>query len=247
MLEQLTLEESLAEGVENEFCSVVIVAGGQGTRMESRVNKVYIDLMGKTVIERTLDAFEESNMVDEIILVVNQKDIEFCSKEIINNKYNKIKGIIPGGLTRKESVSNGLGAVSEDSKFILIHDGARPLVTTDVIEQCIAEAMKYGAVSTGVKVKDTIKVVDKDGFVSNTLDRKSLWAVQTPQVFKKEIIFAAHKEANSLGIETTDDAMLVENMGYKLKMVEGSYENIKLTTPEDVIVACAIIRDREEF
>ena len=228
------------------FCSAIIVAAGKGRRMESSVNKVYIDLNGKKAIVRTLEAFQENHLINEIILMVNEKDIEYCKCEVVDfSVFTKIKNIVHGGVTRQESVRNGIDEISEQSEFVLIHDGARAMISQDIIERSIEGAIRYGAVSIGMPVKDTIKVTDKNGFVINTLERSTLWAVQTPQVFKKDIILEAHKRAQELDIEATDDAMLVESLGYKLKLIEGSYENIKLTTPEDVIIARALIEDRE--
>lgn len=246
MIEQV-LEMPLVLKVNHyKFCSAVIVAGGKGRRMESKVNKVYIDLLGKKAIVRTLEPFQRSPLIDEIILVVNQNDLGYCESEVIDRSiFTKIKKIISGGMKRQDSVYNGLKEVSEKAELILIHDGARPLVTEDIIERSIQDAIKYGAVAVGVPVKDTIKIVDNEGFVADTLKRDTLWAVQTPQVFRRNIIFEAHSKARELGIQATDDCMLVEKLGYKVKITEGSYENIKLTTPEDVIIACALIKDRE--
>ena len=245
---QLTEKPEVLELDNHAFCSAIIVAAGKGRRMESSVNKVYIDLNGKKAIVRTLEAFQENSFINEIVLVVNEKDIEYCKYEVIDfSVFTKIKKIVHGGVTRQESVQNGLEEISKQSEFVLIHDGARVMISHDIIERSIEGAISFGAVSIGVPVKDTIKVTDKNGFVIKTLERNTLWAVQTPQAFKKDIILEAHKRAKELAIEVTDDAMLVESLGYKLKLIEGSYENIKLTTPEDVIVVRAFIEDRERF
>lgn len=246
VLEQLMEKLSPAKKGYHAFCSAVIVAAGKGRRMESNVNKVYIDLVGKKTIVRTVEAFQQSPFVDEILIVVCESDLTYCGFEVIDKSVlTKVIKIIAGGASRQQSVYNGLKEVSEHAELVLIHDGARPLVTGEIIEASIQGALEYGAVSTGVPVKDTIKVVDSQGFVCSTPDRSTLWAVQTPQVFKRSIIVEAHQKARELDIDATDDAMLVEKMGYRLKLVQGSYENIKLTTPEDVIIARAIINDRE--
>lgn len=246
MLEQLLEKLSLVKSRQHLFCSAIILAAGKGRRMESNVNKVYIDLLGKKTIVRTLEPFQQSPLIDEIILVVGENDITYCGFEVIDKLVlAKVKEVVVGGVSRQESVYNGLMSVSEDAGLVLIHDGARPLVTEEILERSIQGALEYGAVTTGVRVKDTIKVVDNEGFVRSTPDRRTLWAIQTPQVFKRNIIFEAHKLGRESGIEATDDAMLVENLGHRLKIIEGSYENIKLTTPEDVIIARAIINDRE--
>ncbi len=230
------------------FCSAVIVAAGKSRRMEANINKVYMDLHGKKTIVRTLEAFEQSPVIKEIILVVDSSDAAYCGLEAVNqSSFTKLRKITEGGSRRQDSVCNGLKEVSNQAELVLIHDGARPLVTQEIILRSVYGAQEYGAVTTGMPVKDTIKMVDPNGFVSDTLDRSMLWAVQTPQVFTKSIITEAHKKAAQLDIEATDDAMLVEKLGYKLRVIEGSYENIKLTTPEDMTIARAIIREREEM
>lgn len=229
------------------FCSAVVVAGGKGTRMESSINKVFMDIAGKQAIVRVLETFEENEFINEIILVASQRDIDYCKKQFANKaEYQKIKEIVVGGKRRQDSVSNGLKMVSDQAEMILVHDGARPLVTHDIIDRSIEGALRYGAVTTAVPVKDTIKVADKDGFICETPERKKLWSVQTPQVFRKELLIQAYKNAEDSDIEATDDAMLAERLGHKIKLIEGSYENIKITTPEDIAIAEAIIRYREK-
>lgn len=246
MIEQLIEKPEVLKVDNQAFCSAIILAAGKGRRMESRVNKVYIDLNGKKAIVRTLETFQENPLINEIILVVNKNDIEYCKSEVINfTQFTKIKKIVQGGAARQDSVRNGLKEISEQAEIVLVHDGARVMVSHDIIERSIEGAISYGAISTGMPVKDTIKVTDKNGFVINTPERNTLWAVQTPQAFKRDIILEAHRRAEELAIEATDDAMLVESLGYKLKLIEGSYENIKLTTPEDVVIARALIKDKE--
>lgn len=248
MLENLLEKLSQLQVREHPYCSAIIVAAGKGKRMESSVNKVYIDILGKKTIVRTLESFQQSFFIDEIILVVNENDITYCRLEAIEQSiFTKVKVIVSGGSKRQESVYKGLQEVSQKAELVLIHDGARPLVTEEIIERTLLAVLEYGAVSAGVPVKDTIKIINHEGFVSSTPDRNTLWAVQTPQAFKRSIIFEAHHRGKEAGLEATDDAMLVESMGYQLKLVEGSYENIKLTTPEDVTIARAIIRERESY
>ncbi len=246
MLEQLLEKLVPIQVGKHVFCSAIVLAAGKGKRMESNVNKVYMNLLGKKTIVRTLEPFQESPLIDEIILVVNENDITYCGFEVIDRSiFTKVTKIVAGGAERQESVYNGLKEASEKARLVLIHDGARPLVTEEIIERSILGALEYGAVSTGMPVKDTIKIINQEGFVCSTPERNTLWAVQTPQVFKREIILEAHKRAKEFEVQATDDAMLVEKMGYRLKLIEGSYENIKITTPEDVVIARAIIRDRE--
>jgi 2-C-methyl-D-erythritol 4-phosphate cytidylyltransferase len=228
----------------SEYVSVIIVAAGQGTRMNMDKKKQYIKINGETVLSRTIRAFEESELVDEIILVVNGDEIFYCKNEIIDAKgYAKVSSIVAGGHDRQESVFNGLKEVGRDKGIVLIHDGARPFIDNDTIENCIEGAIDFEAVCAAVPVKDTVKTADKDGFIAFTLDRSILWAVQTPQAFRYELIAEAHETAIKEGFRGTDDAVLVERLGKKVKLVMGSYENIKITTQEDLLFAEAIARE----
>ena len=152
---------------------------------------------------------------------------------------------MPGGQTRQDSVYNGLQAISHDSDIVLIHDGARPFVTKEMIVRAVNEIKTCGAVIVAMPVKDTIKTVGEDGFVMNTLDRELLWQVQTPQIFKKDLIIEAHERAKRLSLQATDDSRLVERLGEKVKVIRGSYENIKITTPEDIKIAEEILRSKQ--
>jgi 2-C-methyl-D-erythritol 4-phosphate cytidylyltransferase len=240
------LEQWNPEEVKNHpFCSAVIVAAGTSSRMDSRVNKVYLELLGKKAIIWTLEPFENSPFVDEIILVINQKDVDYCKTEVLGNyKFNKLTKITIGGNSRQKSVYNGLKEVSKNAELVLIHDGARCLVTKDIIQRSIEGADAYDAVTVGVPVIDTIKTIDNDGFAKRTLDKRVVRAIQTPQVFKKDIILRAHEKAKEELSNAPDDSVLVENIGQKVKIIEGSCENIKLTTLEDIALAEAILRER---
>lgn len=222
--------------------TAIILAAGQGKRMNAASNKQYLILKEKPIIAHTIDAFEKCALIDEIILVVHENEQEFCQKNILEKyKYTKIKGLVKGGKERQESVYNGLKEIGEETNIVLIHDGARPLITKQVIQRCIHGAIEHGAVSAGVPIKETIKIMGEDRFVSYTPKREDVWVTQTPQAFQRDIIQKAHEFAIDQGLEGTDDAMLVEHMGLKIKMVEGDYENIKITTPEDLIAAEAIL------
>ncbi|MDF2548396.1 MAG: 2-C-methyl-D-erythritol 4-phosphate cytidylyltransferase [Anaerosolibacter sp.] len=222
--------------------TAIILAAGQGKRMNAASNKQYLILKEKPIIAHTINAFEKCALIDEIILVVHEHEQEFCQKSILEKyKYTKIKGLVKGGKERQESVYNGLKEIGEETNIVLIHDGARPLITEQVIQRCIHGAIEHGAVSAGVPIKETIKIMGKDRFVSYTPKREDVWVTQTPQAFQKDIILKAHEFAIAQEILGTDDAMLVEHMGLKIKMVEGDYENIKITTPEDLIAAEAIL------
>lgn len=228
----------------SEYVSVIIVAAGQGTRMNMDKKKQYIKINGESVLSRSIRAFEESELVDEIILVVNGDEIFYCKNDIIDAKgYNKVSSIVAGGHDRQESVFNGLKEVGRNKGIVLIHDGARPFIDNDTILNCIEGVIDFEAVCAAVPVKDTVKTADKDGFIAFTLDRSCLWAVQTPQAFRHELIIEAHEKADKEGFRGTDDAVLVERLGKKVKLVMGSYENIKITTQEDLLFAEAIARD----
>ena len=210
--------------------AVIIAAGGSGKRMGRP--KQFLPLAGKAVVEWTIEVFRKIKVVGQIVLAVPEDDLERAKNLGVT--------VVAGGEERGDSVKNGLKAVAFDTDIVMIHDGARPLITPDIIEKAISEAKEYGAAVVGVPVKDTIKRVGDDLIIKDTVDRQALWSAQTPQVFKYEIITRAYAKKGS----ATDDAKLVEDLGIKVKMVMGSYENIKITTPEDLIVAEAILRSR---
>lgn len=211
--------------------AVIVAAGGSGKRM-GRL-KQFLPLAGKAVVEWTVEVFRKIKHVEQIVLTVSGEDLERAKNLGVT--------VVEGGKQRTDSVRNGLKAVTPDTDIVIIHDGARPLITSDIIDKAISEAKECGAVVVGVPAKDTIKKVDsKRLIVESSLARDELWQAQTPQVFKYEIITRAYAKKKT----ATDDAKLVEELGIKVKMVMGSYENIKITTPEDLIVAEAILRSR---
>jgi len=170
--------------------------------------------------------------------VVGQGDMDYCMKEIIEKyQYRKISQVVPGGKQRQESVKNGINALAKDAEIIVIHDGVRPFVTKQMIEESIRSAVKFKAVVMAMPVKETIKMAQRDGTVIKTLDRESLWQIQTPQAFQVNVIKEAHYKAIEDGFTGTDDASLVERLGVKVHILMGSYSNIKITTPEDLILA----------
>lgn len=223
--------------------TVIIAAAGTGSRMKAGMNKQFIPMAGKPMLAHTLKAFQESEHIESIILVAGKDELCYCRKEIIDTYgITKADKLIEGGKTRQESVYNGLKAVSPKCDIVLIHDGARPIVKPGLIKSCIEGAELYGAVTAGVPVKETVKVVSSENYVEYTPKRESIWVTQTPQAFRLELILKAHENALEKGITGTDDAFLAELMGYKVKMIESYYENIKITTPEDLITAEAILR-----
>ena len=220
---------------------VVIVAAGTGSRMNMGINKQFIKLEGKEVIVYTIEKFYNNHNIDDIVVVVKESEAEFFKKEIIE-KYNfeNIK-IAYGGKERQDSVYNGLKLLDEKCDVVLIHDGARPFVSNKTVDTCIEEAKEHKAIVVGVPVKDTIKVIDDSNNIVDTPNRSVLWAVQTPQTFDYNILLNAYEDAFESGFYGTDDAMLVERIGHKVKMVEGSYNNIKITTKEDLNIGSQIL------
>lgn len=219
----------------------IIVAAGKGTRMNCKQNKVFLDLKGKPILYYTLKAFEDNNNIDSIILVLSDGEIEYCKDNVIDKfGIKKVCKIVKGGITRQNSVMNGLLAV-EGCDFVLIHDGARPFIDNKIIDDGIKYAKIYSACACGVKPKDTIKIKSAEGFSEGTLKRDTLFSVQTPQCFKYDLILNAHKEAINNGIDATDDTALAEENGYSVYLYEGSYNNIKITTQEDLIIGEKIL------
>lgn len=226
--------------------AAIIVSAGKGNRMNSEITKQYLILEDKPIIAHTLKAFDTCPMIDEIILVVPPGDIAFCRDNIVKRYgFKKVKNIVEGGPQRQHSVQNGLGCLAQDIEIVVVHDGVRPLVTHDIIADSIEQAHLYGCSVAAVEVKDTIKVSDERGFVVSTLERSTLRAMQTPQTFKKQVILKAYEHASENGIYGTDDASLAEYAGFKVKLIKGNYENIKITTPEDMIMATAVINARK--
>lgn len=221
---------------------VVIVAAGTGSRMNMGINKQFIKLEGKEIIAYTIEKFYNNSNIEDIVVVVKEDESEFFKKEILD-KYNfKNVKIAYGGKERQDSVYNGLKLLDEKCDVVLIHDGARPFVSDKIIDKSIEEAKEHKAIVVGVPVKDTIKVIDNDKNIVDTPNRSVLWAVQTPQTFDYNILIDAYKDAFKNKFYGTDDAMLVERIGYKVKMLEGSYNNIKITTQEDLSVGSQILR-----
>lgn len=223
--------------------SVVIAAAGKGSRMGMEKNKQYIDLLGKPVLARTIQRFEDCGLIDEIVVVANEAEVEFCKEEVLGKyKYKKVKAVTAGGTTRQQSVYNGLRKVSPECNIVMIHDGARPFIDLESIARCIEAVEQYGSAVVAVPAKDSIKRAGPDGLVKETIERNGLWSIQTPQAFRYEIIMDAHRKAEQDGFNGTDDAVLAERAGYKVMLVMGSYNNIKITTKEDLMMAEFICR-----
>ena len=224
----------------------IIPSAGMGKRMGSR-QKNYLELLGSPVLARTLEPFEASAMVDAIIIVVPPGDEGFCREKIVDAYgFKKVIDVVGGGRERQDSVENGLKAAQGEYGIVIVHDGARPLVTIDIIEDAIKAAAEDGAAIAGVRVKDTIKETSA-GFVRATLNREALLSVQTPQAFQTEVLKEAFRMAREAGFQGTDESSLVERTGQAVRVVEGSYENIKITTPEDLAVAECILKKRKNL
>lgn len=228
----------------------VVLAAGNGSRMKSDVKKQYMEIGGKPLLYYSMKAFEES-IIDDIVLVVSRGDIDYVQKEIVEKYgFGKVTAIVEGGLYRYHSVRLGLMAADPKCDYAFIHDGARPFVTDEIIMRAIEAVKEHGACVVGMPVKDTIKLSDDNGFAKETPDRAHTWLVQTPQVFSYGMILDLYKrldreegELMAKGINITDDAMVVEYFtDKKVKLVEGSYNNIKITTPDDIPAAEAILR-----
>jgi 2-C-methyl-D-erythritol 4-phosphate cytidylyltransferase len=231
----------------------VIVSAGKGLRfMEGKSIRVgttvvptpdhgkkqFHSLGGKPILAHSLDKFETCPLIRSILLVVGEEDMDYCLKEIVERYgFRKVSQIVPGGKRRQDSVKNGIDALPKDADIVAIHDGVRPFVTKAMIEDTIHSAVRHGAVALAMPLKDTIKVSNPDGTVLKTLDRESLWQIQTPQTFQVNVIKEAYYRAAEDGFVGTDDASLVEHLGVKVHILPGSYMNIKITTPEDLFLA----------
>lgn len=225
--------------------TAIVLAAGQGKRMNSKVHKQYLLIQGKPVIYYTLNCLEKS-FIDNIVLVVGAGEEAYCKKEIVEKyAFQKVKTIVPGGKERYHSVYAGLKAITWENDMVYIHDGARPFLTEDMLQRAYEATEANGACVLGMPVKDTVKIADECGFVKETPDRACVWQIQTPQVFRQDVIMPCYEklmeqEAELLqkGIRITDDAMVVEYFGnMRIKLVEGSYKNMKITTPEDLDIA----------
>lgn len=232
--------------MEKQKYTAIVLAAGSGKRMNSKVHKQYLIIQDRPVLYYSLKAFEDS-AVDEIVLVVGKGEEKFCRKEIVD-KYgiSKVKAIVEGGKERYHSVFKGLKQTS-DADYVLIHDGARPFVNQDIIRRCMQEVQKYQACVVGMPVKDTIKIADEEGYAKQTPDRKNVWMIQTPQTFSYALIYEAYEEMlKTEDTAITDDAMVLERIkGKKSKLIEGSYRNIKITTPEDLLIANVYLQHPE--
>ncbi len=229
----------------NGFVSCIVPAGGSGERMGTKTNKLFLEIAGVPVIAHTLLALQRSDVIDEII-VSAKEDLILAIKDVADAfSITKLKTVVKGGATRAESVKAALCELDERTEYVSVHDGARPFVSVKVIKEVVSSAKMYGAAACGVRPKNTLKRENAEGFISETVDRSVLYEIQTPQVFSKELFFKAYDADASVLKDATDDCMLAEGVGAKVKITEGSYRNIKITTIEDIKIAEALL-DGEE-
>ena len=228
----------------SERNTAIVLAAGQGKRMHSKVQKQFLEIQGYPVLYYSLRCFQESPLIQDIILVTGEESISYCKEEIVQKYgFTKVSAVIPGGKERYDSVYAGL-CECRDCEYVLIHDGARPFVTEEILKRGLQKVKETGACVIGMPSKDTVKVADEADFVSETPDRKRVWTVQTPQIFSYDLIRGAYESIRKKDMTgVTDDAMVVEQeTGTKILLVEGSYQNIKITTPEDLAIAEAFLR-----
>jgi len=220
----------------------IVPAAGSGNRMGRELSKQYLALGGMPLLVHTLNVFERCPLVDALLVVVPPSDVEAVRTEMLPRwSLKKLAGVIPGGKERQDSVRAGIEALDRETELVVIHDAVRPFITVELIENCIRAAAEEGAATVGVPVKDTVKEVGADGRVMRTCDRNLLWLTQTPQAFRRDIIENAHRAAVRDGYRGTDDTSLVERLGIAVRMIRGDYGNIKITTPEDLVIAEALL------
>ncbi len=215
----------------------IVAAAGKGSRMQADMNKIFLEYAGAPVLAHTLSTLERCPLIAEIIIVTSECDIMGCQDIVREYDISKVKTITVGGETRQDSVRNALAELVSDTDIVLIHDAARSLVSHEVIENVIADVVEYGAAAPGVPCKNTLKEADSDGIICATPDRSRMYEIQTPQGFIRELIVRAHENAAAQNLAGTDDCYLVEQLGQQVKISEGDYRNIKITTPEDLLIA----------
>lgn len=225
----------------------LVPAAGRGLRMGGSVPKQFLSLGGEPLVIQSLRALQAAPVVGQIILAVPPADVEYCEHEIVSRqRFTKVTKVVAGGAERQDSVRNALAQIPSDTEIVLIHDAVRPFVTLRMIAEVVAAARKEGAAIIALPTRDTVKQVRTDGMIERTVDRTPLWLAQTPQAFRRDWIEIAHRKAHAEGVRATDDASLVEWLGYSVAVVEGSGENIKVTRPEDLVIGEAILASRSK-
>ena len=219
------------------------MAAGSGSRMGTQIPKQFLDVRNKSVLAHTVEKFQNNSCISEIVIVTREEYISFCGNMAKEYGFFKVTAIVAGGATRQISVANGIAQLGEDIDNVFIHDGARPMISDEVITKCALSLEQECACAVGVPMKDTIKYSDNGSYIDRTVDRSHLWQIQTPQCFRVDLISECHAKAATEGFEATDDCMLMEHFGYKVALVEGDYENIKITSPQDIYVMEGLLGD----
>ena len=230
--------------MEQGRCTAIVLAAGQGKRMHSKIQKQFLEIGGKPILYYSMECFQKSPLIQDIILVTGEDMISYCQSEIVEKYgFTKVCKVTAGGKERYESVYAGL-LCCQDTDYVYIHDGARPFVTEEMIQRGYEAVKRTNACVMGMPSKDTVKLADPSGYIKETPDRKIVWNIQTPQIFSYDLIRGAYESIRKKDMSNvTDDAMVVEQeTGTKILLVEGSYQNIKITTPEDLAVAEAFLR-----
>lgn len=227
----------------NPISTAVIVAAGKGRRMGTEISKQFLPLGGKEILAHTVEKFEQASVVRDIILVTGADSLKDVQAMVQEYGWKKVISVVAGGKERQDSVYSGLKQLREDTEIVLIHDGVRPFVTEKIIEDSVTVAKEIGGCVAGVPAKDTIKVCNGENIAVATPDRSTLWQIQTPQTFRKDLILQAYEGAAQEGVIGTDDASLAEHSGYPVKVIMGSYRNIKITTKEDLLIGEAFLKE----
>lgn len=232
--------------MKGKHITAILTAAGTSRRMGAGISKQFLKIGNKMIIERTIEIFDKLEEIDDMILIVRKDDINIYKKDILG-KFKKPIKLVIGGDTREESTYNGIMAIDEKTDIVVCHDGVRPFIKPSIIKRAIDEMTSHNAAIVAVPAKDTIKYADKNGFVEYTPNRERLYNVQTPQVFKKDILIKAYENVFDENIKVTDDSSLLEMMGEKVQIVLGDYSNIKITTKEDLLYGELILRQEEEY
>ena len=231
--------------MKQEKCTAIVLAAGRGRRMNSSIQKQFLELQGKPVVYQSLDCFQNSPLIEKIVLVTGKDSLSYCKKEIVDRyHFTKVTEIVPGGKERYDSIYAGLLAC-ENTDFVFIHDGARPFITEEILQRGFQGVKKTGACVVGMPSKDTVKIADHRNCIQETPDRSKIWTIQTPQIFSYTIIRSAYESIRKKDMSNiTDDAMVAEQESdVQIQLTEGSYRNIKITTPEDLLIAEAFLNE----
>lgn len=223
----------------------LVPAAGRGLRMGGHIPKQFLALGGRPILAQSLTVLQASPVIHEIILAVPQSERQYCLDHIVaTGEFPKVTKVVPGGEQRQDSVRHALAEVDPETEIVLVHDAVRPFLTESMIRQVVAAAVEHGAAIIALPMRDTVKYVGSGGVIERTVDRGPLWLAQTPQAFRREWLEEAHRKGLLSGVQATDDAHLVEMLGKRVVVVEGSGENIKVTRPEDLVIGEAILRAR---